>query len=79
MNGGSPYVIPTDALDELGRLECVSAFIADAISCIADSRETDGELAVKCWQGLYYLTQHIADRIAEIHSQCDRFAPESVK
>lgn len=77
MNGGSPYVITTDALDELGRLECVSSFIADAINCIADSRLRDGELPVNSWQGLYYLTQHIADRIAAVESQCSRPRPKT--
>lgn len=70
MSGPYRYGITTDALDELGRLEYIAAFISDAICSIADSVETGGGLAKKSWLGLYYLSQYMEGRITAIHSQC---------
>lgn len=70
MSGLYHCYITTDALDELGRLEYIAAFISDAICSIADSAETGGSLAQKSWLGLYYLSQFMEERITAIHSQC---------
>ncbi len=64
------YGIDTDALDELDRLDSIAAFLSDAIGCISESIDHDGAVTTKCWQGLFYLSVIISDKISEIHSQC---------
>lgn len=64
------YGIEADALDDLDRLEYIAAFIADAICGITESLDHSGSVSKKCWQGLYYISQEIADRIAAINKSC---------
>lgn len=74
MGGEYYYGIETDAFDELGRLECMAAFISDAISAIAELEGNNGAVSNKCWLGLYYFSQYMEDKISEIHSRCGKVA-----
>lgn len=72
------YGIAADALDELDRLEYMAAFVSDAIGCIAESLDKGDSVTKKCWQGLYYLSEYMEERIAAIHSQCGEIDAPSI-
>ena len=65
------YGISTAAVDELDRLEYIAAFVSDAIGCIAETVDNGGAVTKKCWQGLYYISQYMQDRITVINGQCE--------